>query len=270
MKKLLTFTDLHLRASPIIGLDPVTRFKDGLTHALAYHPDASGIVLMGDLSHSGTVAEYEILKHTLDDVAIPVTYMMGNHDRRDIFSKVFPKVTLDSSGFVQSAFDIGDWRVITLDTLDGPPYSKECHSGRLCVDRLAWLAGQLEQARDKSIAIFMHHPLGDVGFPGLDSIKLANANDVIDLVRSHPMPVHAMVGHVHRAISGMWGGIPYAIFKSPCHQQPLNFREENTSVAVDEPGAYGLIVFDRSNIIVHSEDFAIAQKDVVPDTDIDG
>lgn len=137
MEKLLVFTDLHIKDGTIIGLDPITRFKAALTHALNNHADAQGIVLMGDLTHGGTNDEYELLQPILADVALPITYMMGNHDRRDVFLQVFPKATLDNGGFVQSSFDIGDWRVITLDTLDGPPYPDDLHSGRLCKDRLA-------------------------------------------------------------------------------------------------------------------------------------
>ncbi len=270
MKKLLAFSDLHLRASTIIDLDPVERFKQGLDHALAHHSDAEGIVLMGDLTHSGSVAEYEILKSVLGDVELPITFMMGNHDRRDAFLQVFPDVSLDGTGHLQSTQDIGAWHVISLDTLDGPPYPDRHHSGRLCEDRLTWLSNALNKAADKPVIIFMHHPLGDVGFPGMDDIKLSNADDVLGIVKAHPTPVHIVAGHVHRTISGMWSGVPYTIFKSPCHQQPLDFSAANTSLAVDEPGAYGLLLLDGENLIVHTEDFAIAKHDVCPDPDVDG
>ncbi len=270
MKKLLAFTDLHIRASNIIGLNPVNRFKEGLDHALKYHSDAEGIVLMGDLTHSGSASEYEILKTVLAGVKLPITFLMGNHDRREAFLSVFPDIILDEAGYVQTIQDIDAWKVISLDTLDGPPYPDRHHSGRLCTDRLTWLANALDQSLDKPVVIFLHHPLGDVGFPGMDDIKLSNSENILELAKSHPMPVHVIAGHVHRTISGMWSGVPYTIFKSPCHQQPLDFDVANSSLAVDEPGAYGLLLFDRENLIVHSEDFAIAKHDVSPDPDVDG
>ncbi|KAB7613442.1 phosphodiesterase [Amylibacter sp. SFDW26] len=270
MKKLLAFTDLHIRASNIIGLDPVERFKEGLAHSLAHHSDAEGIVLMGDLTHSGTVSEYELLKSLLMGIELPIIFMMGNHDRRDAFMQVFPDAVLDGNGFVQSKRNIGGWHFITLDSLDGPPYPDKQHSGRLCDDRLTWLSDALRQASDKPVVLFIHHPLGDVGFPGMDDIKLTNADDVLALINHHQMPVHVVAGHVHRTISGMWSGVPYTIFKSPCHQQPLDFTIANSSLAVDEPGAYGLLIFDEGNLIIHSEDFGIAQRDIPPDPDVDG
>ncbi len=266
MEKLLVFTDLHIKDGTIIGLDPAARFKAALKHAMIDHADAQGIVLMGDLAHGETVSEYNILKSILADVGLPVSFMMGNHDRRDVFLQVFPKAALDGAGFVQSAFDIGNWRGLTLDTLDGPPYPKGLHSGRLCDDRLQWLSEQLQRAQDKPIALFTHHPLGDIGFPMMDCIKLGNGAVIVDILRKHPMPVHVLSGHVHRTISGQWNGISYTVFKSPCHQNPLNLVEKYASMSVDEPGAYGVLLFDGPNIIVHSEDYAIAQRYGLSDT----
>ncbi|MBE9476969.1 MAG: metallophosphoesterase [Proteobacteria bacterium] len=259
MTKLLVFADLHIQNDPIIGLDPVARFKAALAHALANHMDAQGIVLMGDLVHGVTAVEYEILKSILADVPLPITYMMGNHDRREVFLQVFAQAALGSNGFVQSAFDLGEWRGLTLDTLDGPPYLDGLHSGRLCPNRLAWLADQLDQAKDKPVVLFTHHPLGDIGFPKMDRIRLENGKDVIDMLKAHPRPVHVLSGHVHRTVSGQWDGISYTGFKSTCHQNPLNLRGQYASMSVDQPGAYGVILFDGPNIIVHSEDYALAQ-----------
>ena len=266
MDKLLVFTDLHIKDDTIIGLDPIARFKAALAHAMVDHSDTQGIVLMGDLTHGETVVEYKILKSILADVTLPITFMMGNHDRRDAFLQVFPNAALDGAGFVQSAFDIGNWRGLTLDTLDGPPYIEGVHSGRLCDDRLSWLADQLAQAQDKPVALFTHHPLGDIGFPMMDKINLMNGAEVLNLVRAHPMPVHVLSGHVHRTISGQWNGVSYTVFKSPCHQNPLNLNEQYASMSVDEPGAYGVLLFDGPNIIVHTEDFALAQRDGFSDT----
>ena len=270
MIKLLVFTDLHLRDSTIIGLDPIERFKDGLEHAVSNHPDAKGIVLMGDLSHSGTVSEYQLLKGITDTANLPVTYMMGNHDRREPFLEVFSDAAIDSNGFVQTSFDIGEWRAICIDSLDGPSYPAGHHSGRLCKDRITWLSNELEKAEDKPIAIFMHHPIGDVGFPGMDGIKMINGLEIQTLLSAHPKPVHIFAGHVHRTMSGQWNGIPYTIYKSPCHQQPLDFEMENSALAVDEPGAYGLIIFDGPSLIAHTEDFALARMDHSPDPDVEG
>jgi len=254
MQKILVFSDLHIQNDTIIGLDPIVRFNDAFSHALENHPDAQAIVLMGDLTHSGAALEYETLKLLLADAPMPVIYMMGNHDRREAFVQIFPQAALDNAGFVQANFDIGDWHVLTLDTLDGPPYHDRHHSGQLCGDRLSWIKDALEQAKDRPVAIFTHHPFGDIGFPKLDEIKLKNGVDVLGLLKSHPMPVHILSGHVHRTISGQWDGVSYTVLKSTCHQNPLNLNEKQTFKFVNEPGGYGVVLFDGPNLITHTED----------------
>ncbi len=98
--KLLVFTDLHIvdEATKIIGLDPAARFSEGLAHALAHHEDADVLVLMGDLTHHGKTSQFEGLRRVLADVPMPITYMLGNHDNREVFRRVFPEVEVTSSG----------------------------------------------------------------------------------------------------------------------------------------------------------------------------
>ena len=59
MDKLLVLTDLHVRGigQTILGIDALERFREGIHHATANHPDAVHIVLMGDIVHSGKVVE---------------------------------------------------------------------------------------------------------------------------------------------------------------------------------------------------------------------
>lgn len=52
------------------------------------------------------------------------------------------------------------------------------------------------------VVLFTHHPLGSIGFPMMDRIKLTNAANVIDSLKAHSSPVYVLAGHVHRTISG--------------------------------------------------------------------
>jgi len=64
-------------------------------------------------------------------------------------------------------------------------------------------------------------------------------------------------GHIHRTIQGSAGGIPVAILKSPCHQMPMALGDQDPSLSIDEPGAYGLLLLTDAGVIVHSEDFTL-------------
>ena len=91
LKKILIFSDIHLTSGgkEIIGLNPLERLELALHHALYNHPDAQHIVFTGDLAHDGDFNAYQSLGEVIQEIKIPITFMMGNHDNRTIFSQVF-------------------------------------------------------------------------------------------------------------------------------------------------------------------------------------
>lgn len=260
MRKILAITDIHMRSQgrTIIGLDPQAQFTKALAHATKTHPDAEHIILMGDLTNSGHPEEFQMVQDTISNSPIPVTLMLGNHDRRDNFSTVFPNIPLTPSGHLQTRIDLGDDVLLCLDTLDGPPYPKYHHVGHLCADRLDWVREQLKTCANKRVSIFMHHPPHDVGFPGMDCIKLKNPDDLFTITTEHPEIRHIFAGHVHRTISGHTHGMGFSMFKSTCHQMPMALDSNDPSLSVAEPAAYGIVMFNQTSIIAHTEDFELA------------
>lgn len=266
MTKLIVFTDLHMtpEGQTIIGLDPYQRLAAGVDHVNAYHPDADGVIVTGDLAHHGDPVSYNRLKGLLDRLTPPLFLTVGNHDNRDAFLAAFPETKTDENGFVQQRLDFGDCRALILDSLFAPPYDYPItHAGFLCQKRMRWLDAELHAARDagKPVLIFMHHPPHKTGFSGMDMIKLINEGDFYDLVESHGNVRHIFAGHVHRTINGSHRGIPYSIFKSPVHQQPMPFDMPDASLSVDEPAAYGIVVTTEHGLQVHNEDYEIARRD---------
>ncbi len=257
--KIIVMTDLHLKPSgeTIIGIDPWVRFESALTHMLARHPDAARLVLMGDLAHHGKRKVYRALGERLAKLPIPVSLTLGNHDKRGAFLEAFGGVKADKNGFMQSFFDTGNERLILLDTLDEGPHQ---HWGRLCEKRVAWLAAALDSADGRRVSLYMHHPAFDIGYPGLDAMKLREADTFLDMCEGRV--AHIFAGHVHRTISASSRGIGLTTFKSTVHQSPLLLDSWDTSIAVDEPGAYGVVLFTPRAIIAHSEDFDLS---IIPD-----
>lgn len=222
---------------------------------------------MGDLTNSGHTEEFEMVKDATENYPIPITFMLGNHDRRDTFANVFPDVEMTCSGHLQTRIDLGEDVLLCLDTLDGPPYPKYHHTGLLCPERLTWLRDQLAVCGDKRVSLFMHHPPHNVGFPGMDCIKLKNSADLFEITAQNPNIRHIFAGHVHRTISGHTNGIGFSMFKSTCHQMPMAMNSNDPSLSVAEPAAYGIILFDSDSIIAHTEDFEIAIQATKPSAD---
>ena len=252
--KLILITDLHITSAgePIIGLDPEVRLRTVLDHALTHHSDADAIVLMGDLTHYGLPDQYAQLAGILADVPIPVIPMLGNHDRRDAFVDQFGGPT-DGNGFVQHILDLPTHRVITLDTLDGPPYPTGHHAGRLCPQRMQWLSDALADLGDRTPLIIAHHPPFDTGIVGMDAIKLQDGAALLATIAPYPN-AHLVCGHIHRTISGTTQGVGWSMLKSTCHQGVLDLINPDSSLSVDEPASYGVALLSNGSTVIHSQD----------------
>ncbi len=266
MTKLIIFTDLHMvpEGMTIIGIDPYRRLANGVAHVNRFHADADRVIFAGDLAHYADRASYKRLKDLLSELIPPAAIMIGNHDRREVFLDVFADAATDESGFVQQTIDFADCRAVLLDTLFAPPYEyPTSHAGHLCDRRLEWLDRQLGGAGERPVLLFMHHPPHASGFAGIDMIRLINEEEFYRLVKRHGNVRHIFAGHVHRTISGSCRGIPFSIFKSPVHQQPMPFDIVDASLSVDEPAAYGIAVVTADGVLVHTEDYEIARRDAV-------
>jgi 3',5'-cyclic-AMP phosphodiesterase len=87
---------------------------------------------------------------------------------------------------------------------------------------------------------------------------LPNDEAFYRVVARHPQVRYIFSGHIHRTISGVVHGIPFAIFKSPVHQQPMTFDSLDGSLSVDEPGAYGIVFASPASVLVHTEDYDLS------------
>ena len=271
MVKILALTDIHMKAAgqTIIGLDPYENFKRGFNHAVTRHPDAKRMILMGDLTNSGTMDEYTRVAEIIADCPISITLMCGNHDQRKNLTAAFPDTPTDNNGFVQDAFIYGNTRVLTTDTQFVPPFLSYAHLGQYCDKRFSWLIDQLQKAKtaNQSVALFAHHPPMKVGFKGMDQIRMRDDKRMAEILATVGIRIHFLCGHVHRTISGSWHGHGFTVFKSTCHQMPLALENPDLSLSTAEPAAYGVILLTKEGIIAHSEDFDIAGKDLRPSTD---
>lgn len=255
MQKILFVSDPHIcePGQQIIGLDPSARLAQVLEAAMKAHSDAAALILLGDLTHHGDPREYRELDRILAPVTLPIIPMLGNHDRREAFLAQFPEAPLTSSGHVQTWRDIGDHRIITMDSLDGPPYPDGHHSGLLCPARLAFLEEALASRAGRHATVCIHHPPFETGVVGMDRIKLRNGSEVLDLLARHGN-LHLVCGHLHQTISGSTRDVPWTVFKSPCHQGVIELTRRSSSMSTNEVGAYGLGLLADDGLIIHSTD----------------
>lgn len=258
--KIIVFTDLHMvpENDTIIGIDPYARLLDGIRHVNAHHADAACVIVAGDLTHSADRASYRRLRPLLAMLVPPCHLMIGNHDDRATFQSVFPEAPRDQHGFVQQSIDLAGTRLLLLDTVETDACADG--SGLLCAHRLAWLDDRLATAAGRGVLVFMHHPPHATGFAGMDALRLRNEDAFYGLLARHGNVRYIFAGHVHRTIGGSCRGIPFSIFKSPVHQQPMTFDSADSSLSVAEPAAYGIVFVTARSVLVHTEDYQLSQS----------
>lgn len=246
--KFIHLTDLHLSrpGEPLWGLDPQARVKAALDDVARHHADAERIIITGDLTERGDAEAYAALKSMLDAQPLPYHLMLGNHDERDAYYRVFggPR---DEHGFAQHSLETAAGRFLFLDTLKGPPSS----AGLYCGKRRQWLKAELDKGGP--VWLFQHHPPFAIGHPLMDLIPLEDGDGFHDLLKAADVR-HMFFGHAHRMMSGQWRGIPFSALPSLNHQLPLVGGSVPT-VYSDEPAMYSVVLIENDRTIVHSDAF---------------
>ncbi len=248
--KIIQITDIHL-APGASGSRQSDRLRHTVADVNARHSDADFCVITGDLSDDGSELSYLQLRECLAELVIPHHVIPGNHDNRDKLGAVLSGHCGQKSSdrFLQRSIKESGFRFVLLDTLDAGN-----QHGRLCRERLDWLAEILSSSAVPSF-IFMHHPPADIGCPALDVLKLVNAEEFLERLQGKNVR-HIFFGHVHRDVHGFVKNIPFSGQRG-LHDR-FSFSESGTSLVVDDgTPSYGVILISSDgNLAVHSIDIA--------------
>jgi 3',5'-cyclic AMP phosphodiesterase CpdA len=237
---LAQISDLHIKRPGLLAYKKVdtTEYLHACIAKLnTLQPRPDALIITGDLADFGAVPEYQSLRQALAALAMPYYLAVGNHDHRESLQEVFPDHAYLRSdpAFAQYVLDFDDLSVIVLDTQD-PPRS----GGRLCGERLSWLARQLEQRRGKATMIAMHHPPFECGVDHMDKQALApqDAQQLEALLRDYSHVERIICGHVHRSVFTRFGNTVASICPSPAHQVAYDLTPGGPSAFVMEPPAF--------------------------------
>jgi Icc protein len=198
------------------------------------------VVATGDLVDGGLPAEYARLRKLLAPLDVPVFLLPGNHDDRATLAEAFPEHRYLPRGEAFLHYVVDDYpvRLVAVDTVVPGKTG-----GRLCPERLAWLAARLEEAPARPTAVVMHHPPFRTGIRHMDDLGLENPADVAAIVGRHPQVERVLCGHVHRAIHARWAGTVASTAPSTAHQIVLDVRQDAPLHFVMEPAGFQLHVW---------------------------
>lgn len=251
--RVVHLTDPHLVApgGRLFGLDPLARLDQALAHIRRHEPAAELLLVTGDLTDRGEDAAYAALAERLAAMPQPATLLLGNHDARAPFRRVFTGVAATAEGFVQTAIDGADGvSLVTLDTL-----VPGAGHGALDGGRLEWLEATLAARADRTVYLAMHHPPVASGIPGMDAIGLAGAEAFWHVLARAPQVRHVFAGHIHRPFFARRGDVTVSTLPGPAHQVHLQYAAENAVLGSLEPGCYGVARLGADGFDVHVRAF---------------
>lgn len=251
--KFVHLTDSHLVPAPqrVYGVDTRRALAAAIDDVNARHGDAAFAIITGDLAHRGEETAYRHLAELVERLAMPCHLLIGNHDSRDAFRRVFPDRPTDPGGFVQFTFGMGEATGVALDSL-----LPGTDRGGLCADRLDWLATTLDGLANRDVFLFVHHAPCDVGIGGMDLIRLVEGRErLAKMVTCHGRVRGLFFGHLHRSLAGAWAGVPFFTLPATCYQVALELSQRVTVPGNEEPPAYGVVLADAESLVVHTDRF---------------
>ncbi|KVC78663.1 phosphodiesterase [Burkholderia ubonensis] len=238
---LAQISDLHIKRPGQLAyqrVDTAAALARCIARLNALEPRPDAVLVTGDLVDFGRDDEYAQLRDLLAPLEIPYYLMVGNHDDRAALRRAFAdRPEWQDGEFVQYAFDVGAVRVLALDS-QVPGAS----AGDLCDARLAWLAAQLDAARDRPVIVALHHPPFASGIGHMDALRLAPAAaaKLDTLLRGYPNVERVLCGHVHRTMFARFGGTIASAVPAPAHQVAFDLRDNAPSAFRLEPPAFAV------------------------------
>ncbi len=196
-------SDLHL--SGLVGVnDSYHKFITLLPSVLAYRPDF--LLLTGDLVNDGNKDGYDWLFDVLHQTHIPFACVAGNHDVSIEHNSHLPfeyrrltAQSVDDRLDDCRVIDLGNWQLLLLNSSCAGKIA-----GKLTDKQLHWLNHTLSTNNKPSILALHHHPI-KVGSHWIDSHKLQNGNELLDVIIPYTHLKGVLCGHVHQACSLPFG-----------------------------------------------------------------
>jgi Icc protein len=228
--RFLHISDLHILGEEgrrQYGADTAAILQQAVPMMNALEPDF--VIASGDLISDESEESYRRLQSLLKPVKAPIHFMMGNHDDRAAFRRVFRPGESPSADPVCEAFEQVGVRFLLLDSV--LPGKVE---GYLSPDQLHWLETELAAHPTRPTWVFLHHQPLPIYIRWLDALGLQNQDDFLAVLARHPQVQNVGYGHVHQVRRWRYRGVlfmsvPALAFQiSPLHQE--------MEITLDPPG----------------------------------
>lgn len=209
--EVVQLTDSHLFGEPqgqLLGLDTYDSLQRVIELVLAERSRIDLVLATGDLSQDGSTDSYRYFRQLSERIAAPVRWCPGNHDQRENMHEV-----ARSSGLMNPVLDLGNWRIVLLDSLiPGKVF------GRLHAAQLALLDKTLGEAPERHCLVCLHHHPVVIGSRWMDRLGLRNAAALFDILARHAQVRVLLWGHIHQEFDQVRDGLRLLASPSTCVQ----------------------------------------------------
>ena len=204
-------TDTHIMAggtwrprSADWEFDTAASLRQVVAAVNALEPRPAFAVLGGDLASPDlldrdrvwTAEEYEpsyvLLREILSALPCPAYMLIGNHDHRVAFHRVYESDVPAPDAPHYYSFGHEGYHFVALDSQQpGEP------GGHLDAVQRDWLRRDLEAQRGEPTVVFVHHHPWPLGLAWIDSMRLRNGEELMGLLREYSAVRWVICGHVH-------------------------------------------------------------------------
>jgi len=229
-------TDCHMGATD----EAPARLRRALAHVAACSPQPDVLVLSGDLADHGLDAEYELAAELLSTVTIPLVACPGNHDVRARF--------VHHLGAAESVVDVGEHRLVALNSLVDAAEGERIDPGELSEDSLRLLDEALSAGRPTFVAV--HHPPVDLHVDLMDPIKLTAPERLAAVFSRHDNVVAVLVGHAHTMAATTFAGVPVLVGGGLVSTVTTD-AEDMPQIDYSQPPTIALHLVEDGHLVTH-------------------
>ena len=182
----IQISDCHIDDEKMVmDVDSVAMLENILNHIKSRTSDA--LLVSGDLTHNGTPSAYKKLQEQLKVVDVDIHVMPGNHDDKRNLSQAFETE-------LQNIIQLGDWQIITLDSVQVNKVS-----GFLTKEQLLFLEEAISETHAKYSVVCLHHPIVPMRSDWDDELSLENPEDLFSIIDKHSNVKAVLWGHAHQS-----------------------------------------------------------------------
>lgn len=208
---LVQLSDSHLFAAAdgkLLGMNTHDSLQRVIERVLDEQPQVDLILASGDLSQDGSLASYQRFRQLHEQIPAPARWFAGNHDELPAM-----QAACADSDLLQPIIDLGNWRIILLDTSIPGAVPGYCST-----EQLALLEQALQTAGERHVLVSFHHHPVSIGCRWMEPIGIRNPEALFAVTDRYAQVRALLWGHIHQEFDQLRNGVRLLASPSTCVQ----------------------------------------------------